>query len=112
MKTVQILRRLSAVVGTVAALSAATAWAAVPPPCMLPDIGSGTVTLPPTNCGYVSPAALHMILGGLPSGTSILLSASHRSFFCVGGRDHSCSNAFDPNDCFTDNCDPTVGGTE
>jgi hypothetical protein len=58
--------------------------AALPPgPCVVMDNGSGTVDLPPAGCGYVSPADLHMMIDGLPPGTTINVAAKHREFFNV-----------------------------
>ena len=37
-------------------------------PCEALDNGTGTVTMPPIGCGYVSPADYHMIVNGLPAG--------------------------------------------
>jgi hypothetical protein len=52
------------------------------PPCIVPDNGTGTVTLPPAGCGYVSPTDLHRMLNGLPSGTTVILDVAHHDFFC------------------------------
>jgi hypothetical protein len=52
-------------------------------PCEVPDNGSGTVDLPPAGCGYVSPNDLHMMIDGLPAGTTIRVSAEHNEFFNV-----------------------------
>ena len=52
-------------------------------PCVVTDNGSGTVNLPPNNCGYVSPADLHVILNGLPPGTQINIGVEHHRFFNV-----------------------------
>jgi hypothetical protein len=52
-------------------------------PCVVTDNGSGTVDLPPNNCGYVSPADLHMIINGLPPGTTINVGVQHEKFFNV-----------------------------
>ena len=57
------------------ALAAATA-------CVVPNVG-GTVTLPPTGCGYISPDTLHVIINGLPPGTKILIGVEHQEFFNV-----------------------------
>ncbi|HEY3175972.1 MAG TPA: hypothetical protein VGK94_09480 [Candidatus Polarisedimenticolia bacterium] len=51
--------------------------------CHVPDNGTGTVTLPPAGCGYVSPTALHMMIDGLPPGTTIQISAEHFEFFAI-----------------------------
>jgi len=54
-----------------------------PPPCTVVDNGTGTVDLPPQGCGYVSPADLHMMIDGLPPGTSINVDTKHQDFFQV-----------------------------
>ncbi|MBZ0268837.1 hypothetical protein K8I85_11825 [bacterium] len=48
-------------------------------PCVVPDAG-GTVTLPPVgpDCPYVSPNDFHMIVDGLPAGTTIIVGVAHR----------------------------------
>ena len=53
-------------------------------PCEVPDNGSGTVTLPPMGCGYVSPTDYHMIVNGLPPGTTIIVGIEHARFICGG----------------------------
>jgi hypothetical protein len=53
------------------------------PPCEVPDNGNGTVTLPPAGCGYLSPNDVHLIIAGLPPGTTIEVSAEHTKFFQV-----------------------------
>lgn len=49
--------------------------------CIVPDNGSGTAQLPP-QCfsGYLSPQQVHMIVNGLPPGTTILVDLTHRDF--------------------------------
>ena len=51
-------------------------------PCVVNDAGTGTVTLPPAGCAYLSPSDVHMIVNGLPAGTTIQLGAIHRDFIC------------------------------
>lgn len=46
---------------------------------------NGTAVLPPAQCEYVSPQQLHVILDGLPPGTTLLLRPEHRYFVCGGG---------------------------
>ena len=76
-------------------------------PCLEPDNGSGTVTLPPPGCQYLSPDQVHMIIDGLPPGTTIELAAIHKDFICHEGQ-HPCTN-----DCYaTGVCNPALGGTE
>lgn len=56
-------------------------------PCIVNDNGTGTVTLPPEGCEYLSPAQVHMIIDGLPPGTTIIFKPIHRDFICrqLGG---------------------------
>ena len=51
-------------------------------PCVVPDNGSGTATLPPADCGYLSPTDVHEIVDGLPAGTTIALTGTHHQFAC------------------------------
>jgi hypothetical protein len=51
-------------------------------PCVVPDNGGGTVTLPPAGCDYLSPQDVHEIVAGLPAGTTIELGAIHKNFIC------------------------------
>lgn len=51
-------------------------------PCFQPDNGTGTVTLPPAGCEYLSPDQVHMIIDGLPPGTTIILKPIHQDFIC------------------------------
>jgi hypothetical protein len=55
------------------------------PACTVPDNGSGTATLPPAGCDYLSPTDVHQIISGLPAGTTIQLGAIHKDFACGGG---------------------------
>ncbi len=59
------------------------AAAALGQPCTVPDNGGGTVDLPPSGCGYVSPDDLHVMIDGLPPGTQINVAAEHAKFFNV-----------------------------
>jgi hypothetical protein len=56
----------------------------VPNPCVVPDNGTGTVTLPPAGCEYLSPNDVHVIIDSLPPGTTIELAAIHNDFICNG----------------------------
>jgi hypothetical protein len=58
-------------------------------PCEVPDNGTGTVTMPPIGCGYVSPNDYHMIVDGLPAGTTIVVGIEH-SFFICGAQGMPC----------------------
>jgi hypothetical protein len=57
--------------------------------CVVPDNGSGTAELPPASptpgCtqGYLSPTDVHMIIDGLPPGTTIEFGAEHGRFLCA-----------------------------
>jgi len=50
--------------------------------CNQPDNGTGTVTLPPAGCEYLSPDQVHAIINGLPPGTTIILKPIHKEFIC------------------------------
>ena len=52
------------------------------PACVEPDAG-GTVVLPPPGCAYVSPQEVHMIIAGLPPGTTIEVGVEHMKFFQI-----------------------------
>jgi hypothetical protein len=89
---------------------------APPGGCTVPDNGTGTVTLPPAGCDYLSPDEVHMIIDGLPAGTTIELAPIHRDFLC-----HRDSGANSPctNNCFISpevpldvDCDPSNGEIE
>lgn len=84
--------------GLVAALGLSPAVAQVP--CTVPDNGTGTATLPPEGCAYLSPDEVHMIIDGLPPGTTIELAPIHKDFICrkdpAGG---GCPNPGIPVDC-------------
>ena len=66
---------------TVAAFSSG----ALAAPCVVPDKGTGTVTLLPEGCEYLSPDEVHMIIDGLPPGTAIELAPIHKDFICDAG---------------------------
>lgn len=69
-------------------------------PCVVPDNGGGTVTLPPAGCQYLSPDEVHMIVDGLPAGTTIELAPIHKDFIChEQGSQGVCSTAFPPGIC-------------
>jgi len=51
--------------------------------CTVPGNGGGTVDLPPAGCEYLSPDEVHMIINGLPPGTTIRLAPIHSGFFGV-----------------------------
>lgn len=64
------------------ALVLTTGAASAQTPCNVPSNTMGTVTLPPAGCQYLSPSQVHMIINGLPSGTTIILAPIHRDFIC------------------------------
>ncbi|HKI03296.1 MAG TPA: hypothetical protein VKK31_15060 [Thermoanaerobaculia bacterium] len=51
-------------------------------PCFEPDNGTGTVTLPPAGCAYLTADQVHMIIDGLPADTQIILAPIHEDFIC------------------------------
>lgn len=50
-------------------------------PCLVND-PSGTVTLPPAGCPYLTGDEVHEIIDGLPLGTTIELAPIHKDFIC------------------------------
>jgi hypothetical protein len=64
------------------ALASGAVYAQIPPPCNVPDNGTGTVTLPPSGCKYLSADQVHLILKGLPPNTTIILKPIHKDFLC------------------------------
>lgn len=54
-------------------------------PCELVEDPPGTVTLPPIGCDYLSPSDVHMLIDGLPVGTTIEIGVEHKAFFCGTG---------------------------
>jgi hypothetical protein len=53
--------------------------------CVVPDNGTGTITLPPMGCEYTSPDEVFQIIDGLPAGTTIELDGTLRDFICCDG---------------------------
>jgi len=66
-------------------------------PCVVVDNGSGTVTLPPDGCEYLSPDEVHMIIEGLPPDTTIELAPIHKDFICY--EQQFCTLPIPPGDC-------------
>ncbi len=68
----------------VSILAAGAAYAQDPisAECLANDNGTGTVTLPPAGCKYLSPSQVHQIIDGLPPGTTIILKPIHTNFIC------------------------------
>ncbi len=92
--------------------------------CVVPDNGTGTVTLPPIGCEYTSPSEVFMIIEGLPSGTTIEMEGIWEDFLCCGDTCPACSLPLPPGecemaggslgghgDCFESTLDLTVAGT-
>jgi hypothetical protein len=57
------------------------AGSAAADPCVVND-PSGTVTLPPAGCEYLTADEVHEISMGLPAGTTIELAPIHKDFIC------------------------------
>ena len=55
-------------------------------PCEVVDNGSGTVDLPPIGCEYLTSDEVHLIIDGLPPGTTIELAPIHTVL--EAGADH------------------------
>jgi len=66
-------------------------------PCVVTDNGSGTVTLPPAGCDYLSPTEVHVIIDGLPPNTTIELAPIHKDFICYEVL--TCTILVGPGDC-------------
>ncbi|HYO14881.1 MAG TPA: hypothetical protein VE685_16940 [Thermoanaerobaculia bacterium] len=76
------------------ALAAGAAYAQpLPPECEVPPNTSGTVTLPPPGCEYLTGDQVHLIINGLPQGTVIVLDPIHERFICeVQGGGGDCGS--------------------
>ena len=68
-------------------------------PCVVPDNGTGTVTLPPQGCEYLSPDEVHLIIDGLPAGTTIELAPIHKDFICLEQPGGVCTIPLPPGEC-------------
>jgi hypothetical protein len=92
-----------------------TMGAGVPAPnanaCEQADNGTGTVTLPPDGCEYLSPDEFHEVVNGLPPDTTIVVDAIHKRFLCGGQGipQPPCSVAVPPGECETPG--GSLGGT-
>ena len=92
-------------------------------PCVVADNGTGTVTLPPQGCDYLSPDEVHEIIDGLPPGTTIELDPIHMDFICeqpgalcslpipAGECEMPGGSLGGHGDCFESTLDLTVTGT-
>lgn len=89
---------------------ASAAVAGGPSPCIVPDNGTGTVTLPPAGCEYLSPDEVHLIIDGLPDDTQIILAPIHKDFIChkTGSPSPSCNTPGGPLGGEVEDFDSTV----
>jgi len=81
----KLLRIVLPIAGLALATGAFAGTAAAQNPCVQPDAGSGTITMPPMGCDYLLPDEVHLIIDGLPPGTTIELSPIHSQFICGYG---------------------------
>jgi hypothetical protein len=70
-------------------------------PCVVPDNGTGTITLPPQGCEYTSPNDVFRIVDGLPPSTTIELDPIQSDFDCSQQPTSSCSMPLSPGECET-----------
>ncbi len=96
MKRLQARLRGVALVALGVMVAAGGARAQTPNPCFEPDNGTGTVTLPPAGCDYLSPDQFHMIADGLPPGTTIIMAPIHRNFICEQSTGGPCNSPGGP----------------
>ncbi len=84
-------------------------------PCVAPDDTTGTVSLPPEGCAYLSGDEVHEIIDGLPAGTTIELAPIHLDFICETAGGPHCGQPGGPlggeQEFFLSNLDLTVDGT-
>jgi hypothetical protein len=73
--------RLTVAVLSTLFLTFTLAGSASADPCVVND-PSGTVTLPPAGCEYLTGDEVHVIIAGLPPGTTIELAPIHKDFAC------------------------------
>ncbi len=78
--------------------------------CIQPDNGSGTATLPPIGCEYVTTGVPFVIIDGLPVGTTIEMDGILRNFVCCGGPSQCslCTLSLSTGECETSG--GTLGG--
>jgi hypothetical protein len=89
--------RMGWLLALMAGLLLGLAGAAAADPCQVADDGSGTVTLPPAGCDYLSPDEVHVITDGLPPDTTIVLAPIHKDFICYDAQ--PCSWLIPPGEC-------------
>jgi hypothetical protein len=75
--------------------------------CVQPDNGSGTATLPPIGCEYITTDEPFKIIDGLPTGTTIEMDGILKNFVCCDGPSScsTCSLTLSAGEC------ETTGGT-
>ncbi|HUW19928.1 MAG TPA: hypothetical protein VMW16_11560 [Sedimentisphaerales bacterium] len=101
------MRKTKVKLGTVCALAVWLLGLTIPAvagtPCVVPDNGSGTVTLPPAGCQHTSPDDVFRIIEGLPPDTTIEMEGVLMDFVCCSGPSLcvSCSIPLDPCECET-----------
>jgi len=66
--------------------------------CLVPDNGTGTITLPPAGCDYLSQDDVYLINDGLPTGSTIELDGPLGQFACDGAMG-LCSLGLPPGVC-------------
>jgi len=95
------LARLGYALALLLAVSLGLSGTATADPCDAPDNGTGTVTLPPIGCDYLSPDEVHVIIDGLPPNTTIEFAPIHKDFICYGQGPvaGTCSIALPPGEC-------------
>jgi hypothetical protein len=73
---------LAMVVALGLAFTAGTVQAQTPDPCIAVDNGSGTVSLPPQGCSYMTADDVHEAIDSLDPNTTIILAPIHTDFIC------------------------------
>ena len=85
--------------GLAGSTTAVSRLAAGTNPCTVPDNGTGTATLPPAGCDYITPPDENFqIVSGLPPGTTIEIEGIHRNFIC-GNFAGTCTALMPPGVC-------------
>ena len=67
--------------------------------CVVPDNGTGTITLPPAGCDYNSPGDVFRIIDGLPPGTTIEMEGILMNFICNSPFCTNCTLPLPPGVC-------------
>ncbi len=66
--------------------------------CVVPDDGTGSITMPPQGCGYSSATEVYEIVDGVPVGTTIEFDGPLGQFLCDGATG-LCSLGLPPGVC-------------